>query len=57
MRVAGINKSSVSNAAGLLAGLAGILADSGKFVQLHPDSINALRVGNWIPGTDGYTGW
>ncbi len=54
MRVAGINKSSVSNAAGLLAGMAGILADSGKFVQLHPDSVNALRVGNWIPGTDGY---
>jgi hypothetical protein len=37
-----------------LAGMAGILADSGKFVQLHPDSVNALRVGNWIPGTDGY---
>lgn len=54
MRVAGINPSSVSNAAGLLAGMAGILADSGKFVQLHPDSVNALRVGNWIPGTDGY---
>jgi hypothetical protein len=54
MRVAGISKSSVSNAAGLLAGMAGILADSGKFVQLHPDSVNALRVGNWIPGTDGY---
>ncbi len=54
MRVAGINKSSVSNAAGLLTGMAGILADSGKFVQLHPDSVNALRVGNWIPGTDGY---
>ncbi|ETW22469.1 hypothetical protein [Mycobacterium gastri] len=54
MRVAGITKSSVTNAAGLLAGMAGILADSGKFVQLHPDSVNALRVGNWIPGTDGY---
>lgn len=54
MRVAGIDKSSISNAAGLLAGLAGILADSGKYVQLHPDSVTALRVGNWIPGTDGY---
>ncbi|MCV7117051.1 hypothetical protein AWC17_08375 [Mycobacterium nebraskense] len=31
-----------------------MLADSGKFVQLHPDSVNALRVGKWIPGTDGY---
>lgn len=54
MQVAGIGKSSVSNAAGLLAGMAGILADSGKYVQLHPDSVTALRVGNWIPGTDGY---
>ncbi len=54
MRVSGINKSSVGTAAGLLAGMAGILADSGKYVQLHPDSVNALRVGNWIPGTDGY---
>ncbi|MCH9733552.1 MAG: hypothetical protein K0U78_03210 [Actinomycetia bacterium] len=34
--------------------MAGTLAESGKFVQLHPDSVNALRVGKWIPGTDGY---
>lgn len=54
MRVAGIDKSSVANAAGLLAGIAGLLAESGKYVQLHPDSINALRVGKWIPGTDGF---
>ncbi|MFV8230239.1 hypothetical protein [Mycolicibacterium fortuitum] len=54
MRVTGVNKSSISNAAALLAGMAGILADSGKYVQLHPDSVNALRVGNVIPGTDGY---
>lgn len=54
MQVTGINRSSISNAAGLLAGMAGILADTGKYVQLHPDSVNALRVGNWIPGTDGY---
>ncbi|MGB7361337.1 MAG: hypothetical protein WA944_26620 [Mycobacterium sp.] len=54
MQVTGINRSSVSNAAGLVTGMAGILADSGKYVRLHPDSINALRVGNWIPGTDGY---
>lgn len=45
MRVAGIDKSSVANAAGLTAGIAGLLAESGKYVQLHPDSINALRVG------------
>jgi hypothetical protein len=54
MQVTGINRSSIGNAAGLLAGMAGIRADSGKYVRLHPDSVNALRVGNWIPGTDGY---
>ncbi|MEZ0358909.1 hypothetical protein [Mycobacterium sp. SA01] len=54
MQVTGINRSSIANAAGLLAGMAGILADTGKYVRLHPDSVNALRVGNWIPGTDGY---
>ena len=54
MSVTGIDKASVGNAAGLLAGLAGILAESGKYVQLHPDSIAALQVGNWIPGTDGF---
>jgi hypothetical protein len=54
MRVSGVDRSSVSNAAGLLAGAAAFLADSGKFVQLHPESVNALQVGNWIPGTDGF---
>lgn len=54
MHVTGVNKSSIGNAAALLAGMAGILADSGKYVQLHPDSLHALRVGNKIPGTDGY---
>ncbi len=54
MRVVGVDASSVSNAAGLLAGAAAFLADSGRFVQLHPDSVNALKVGNWIPGTDGF---
>jgi hypothetical protein len=54
MRVAGVDKASVGNATGLLAGAATVLGESGKFVQLHPDSINALKVGNWIPGTDGF---
>jgi hypothetical protein len=54
MRVVGVDKTSVSNTAGLLAGAAAFMADSGKFVQLHPDSVNALRVGNWIPGTEGF---
>jgi hypothetical protein len=54
MRVAGIDKASLGNATGLLAGVASVLTESGKFVQLHPDSVNALKVGNWIPGTDGF---
>ncbi|OBB77113.1 hypothetical protein [Mycobacterium sp. 852014-52144_SCH5372336] len=54
MRVVDIDKSSISNAAGLLAGAAAFLADSGKFVQLHPESLTALKTGNWIPGTDGF---
>lgn len=54
MQVTGINRSSISNAASLLAGMAGILDDSGKYVQLHPDSVTALRVGEWIPGSEGY---
>ena len=54
MRVAGIDKASLGNATGLLAGAAAVLGESGKFVQLHPDSIAALKVGNWIPGTDGF---
>jgi hypothetical protein len=54
MRVAGIDKASLGNATGLLAGVASVLTESGKFVQLHPDSVSALKVGNWIPGTDGF---
>jgi hypothetical protein len=54
MRVAGVDKASVGNATGLLAGAAAVLGESGKFVQLHPESVKALQVGNWIPGTDGY---
>jgi len=54
MRVVGIDKSSLGNAAGLAAGAAAFLADAGKYVQLHPESVNALRIGNWIPGTEGF---
>lgn len=54
MRVVGIDRSSVSNAAGLAAGVAAFLGDAGKYVQLHPESVDALRVGNWIPGTEGF---
>jgi len=54
MQVVGVTKASVANAAGVAAGGASFLMDASKFVQLHPDSINALKVGNWIPGTEGY---
>lgn len=54
MRVVGIDNASATSAAALAVGAATTMVDSGKFVQLHPDSINALRVGNWIPGTDGF---
>lgn len=54
MRVAGADKASIGNATGLLAGAAAVLGESGKFVQLHSDSVKALRVGDWVPGTDGF---
>lgn len=54
MRVTGIDKASVGNAAGIMSGAASLLTESGKFVQLHPDSVQALKVGRWIPGTDGF---
>ncbi|MCU1695840.1 MAG: hypothetical protein JWR34_1903 [Mycobacterium sp.] len=54
MRVAGIDKASIGNATGLLAGAAAVLGEAGKFVQLHPDSVEALKVGHWIPGAEGF---
>ena len=54
MRVAGIDSASLANAASRLAGLTSLLADSGKFIQLHPDSLNVLRNGDLIPGSDGF---
>nr|WP_231985128.1 hypothetical protein [Mycobacterium sp. E796] len=46
MRVAGID-------GGLLAGLASVLAGSGKYVQLHRESLDALKDGNLVPLSDG----
>ncbi|WP_068182672.1 hypothetical protein [Mycobacterium sp. UM_CSW] len=46
MRVAGID-------GGSLAGLASLLADSGKYVQLHRESLDALQDGNLVPLSDG----
>jgi hypothetical protein len=54
MRVAGVKTSSLGNATGLVAGAAAVLGEAGKYVQLHPDSVNALKVGKLIPGTDGF---
>ncbi|WP_231971950.1 hypothetical protein [Mycobacterium sp. E3251] len=51
MRVAGIDSASLANAA--IAGLASFLADSGKYVQLHRDTVEALREGNLVPLSDG----
>ncbi|WP_244168167.1 hypothetical protein [Mycobacterium paraffinicum] len=52
MRVAGIDSASLANAA--IAGLASLLADSGKYVQLHRDTVDALREGNLVPVADGF---
>lgn len=52
IRVAGIDSASLANAA--IAGLASLLADSGKYVQLHRDTVDALREGNLVPVADGF---
>jgi hypothetical protein len=54
VRVAGIDSASLANAASRLAGLASLLANSGKYVQLHRDSLNALKDGNLVPVSDGF---
>jgi hypothetical protein len=50
IRVAGIDGSAQASA---LAGLASLLAYSGKYVQLHRDTLEALKDGNLIPLSDG----
>jgi hypothetical protein len=54
MRVAGIDGASLASAASRLAGLAALLADSGMFVQLQPETLNALQDRDLIPGSDGF---
>ncbi|MCX8564018.1 hypothetical protein OS122_24285 [Mycolicibacterium mucogenicum] len=49
-----IDRSSLGNTTGLVAGALSLLGDSGKFVQLHPDSIQAIKNDNLVPGTDGF---
>ncbi|WP_231972763.1 hypothetical protein [Mycobacterium sp. E3305] len=52
LRIAGIDSASLANAA--IAGLASLLADSGKYVQLHRDTVEALKEGNLVPVADGF---
>lgn len=52
--VLGIDRTTAGNAAGLAAGTAAFLGQTAKFVQLHPDSLKAIRKGELIPGTDGF---
>lgn len=54
VQVAGVSKSSLGNATGLLAGVTTMLGQAGKYVQLHPDSIKAIQKYQLIPGTDGF---
>lgn len=54
MRVVGIDGASLADAASRLAGLASLLADSGAFVQLQPETLTALRDRELIPGCDGF---
>ena len=49
-----MDKATLGNATGLLASALSVLGQSGKFVQLHPDSFKAIQEGNLIPGTDGF---
>ncbi len=53
VRVAGIDGAALANAGSGLTGLASLLADTGKYVQLHRDALDALRNGELIPGGDG----
>lgn len=52
--VVGVDKGSLGNATGLLAGAVSELGQSGKFVQLSAKSVEALKVGNKIPGEEGF---
>ncbi|ORV47623.1 hypothetical protein AWC02_08380 [Mycolicibacter engbaekii] len=54
VQVAGVDKALLANAPGLGIGIAAVLQQAGKFVQLHPDSVAAIRRGHLIPGTDGF---
>jgi hypothetical protein len=52
--VADIDMGSIGSAGGIAAGLAAVLGKSGQFVQLHPDSVEAIKNGMLLPGTHGF---
>ncbi|WP_374026170.1 hypothetical protein [Mycobacterium sp. HNNTM2301] len=52
VRVTGIDGACLANAA--IAGLASLLADSGKYVQLHRDIVDVLKEGKLVPVADGF---
>lgn len=54
MRVAGTHGASLANAASRLAGLMAVLANSGKYVQLHPAGLDVLKNANLVPSADGF---
>jgi hypothetical protein len=54
VQVVGLDKASLGNATGLAAGAASLLGQSAKFVQLHPDSVKAIKAERLIPGTHGF---
>ncbi|MGY4867318.1 hypothetical protein [Mycolicibacterium elephantis] len=54
VEVSGIDKLSLGNATGLIAGVTSLVGNTGKFVQLHPDSLKAIQRSNLVPGTDGF---
>lgn len=54
IQVADVDAASIGNVTGLAIGLTSTFLDSGKYVQLHPDSVQALKNGHRVPGTDGF---
>lgn len=54
IRVAGTHGASLANAASRLAGLLSVIANSSKYVQLQPASLDALKNANLVPSADGF---
>lgn len=52
--VTAVDQAFIGNAFGLTSGGASLLGQSAKFVQLHAESVKALKVGKTIPGDPGY---